>query len=80
MTSFEAGFIKFAEESGLSAEQAAHIFKRAMEYSGSQDIFKQLPDEQPSETAPEDYEVLANLLQQELIDKNMSAATQQIKL
>ena len=53
MTSFEAGFVKYARECGLSDEKAAHIFKRAMEHPGAQHMFKDL-----SEAAKQVYTTL----------------------
>ena len=79
MTSFEAGFIKYAQECGLSDEEAAHTLKRAMEYPGTQQMFKQLPEEDDVQQ-PEDLETLKQLLHQELIDKNMSSDMQSINI
>ena len=43
MNEFKAGFIKFAQdECGLSANQAAHVWKRAMEYPGTDQMFNNL--------------------------------------
>jgi hypothetical protein len=81
MSSFESGFIKYATEYGLSADQAVHMLKRAAEYPGSVEIFKQLPDESDSAPqSPSDLDVLSNLLKEELINHHMSAAKQKISL
>lgn len=76
MTSFEAGFIKYAEECGLAPEAAAHVFKRAMEHPAAQNMFKELPEDQNE--SHEDISVLAELLKQDLIDQQMTAGSKQI--
>lgn len=81
MTSFEAGFIKYALEYGLSEQQAVHTLKRAAEYPGSEHIFKQLPQESAEhEQSPEDLDVLSNLLKEEFMHSQMSGAKQKINL
>jgi hypothetical protein len=81
MTSFEAGFIKCAFEHGLSEQQAVHALKRAAEYPGSEHLFKQLPEEhEQPEQSPGDLDVLSNLLKEELMHGQMSAAKQKINL
>jgi hypothetical protein len=79
MTSFEVGFLKYAEECGLSDDQAAHILKRALDYPGTADMFKTLPQKESTDS-PEDLAVLANMLKQELVDKQFDGAVQQIKV
>lgn len=79
MTSFEAGFVKYAMESGLSANQAAQAFKRASDHPGVQAY--QARDKEDSENnKPSDLEVLANLLRQELIDAHYSNIKKKIEL
>lgn len=83
MTPFEAGFYKYAQESKLSDSQAACMYKRAMDYSGTQEMFKQLPDSQSSQQGPvssEQMEMLQQLVQQELIDKEMQAPLRQVQM
>jgi hypothetical protein len=78
MTAFEAGFIKYAQECGLSNDEAAHILKRAIDYPGTQDLFKQMPKGQ--EEHPDEMDSLANLLKQELIDEHMNNSARKIQL
>ena len=78
MTAFEAGFIKYAQECGLSANEAAHILKRAADYPGTQELFKKLPDGQ--EEHPDDMDTLSNMLKQELIDEHMNNSVRKIQL
>jgi hypothetical protein len=80
MTSFEAGFIKYARECGLSDDKTAHILKRAMDYPGAGGMFHTLPEEEEEQNSPEDLEMLTQLLKQELIDKQMSGETRTIKM
>lgn len=79
MTSFEAGFINQAKESGLSDHEAAHFLKRASEYPGSQELFKRLPDNEDNQD-PSSFESLANLVKQEAIDKQFSGYKKKIEL
>ena len=78
MTSFEAGFLKAAEDYGLSLEETVHIFKRAMEYPQANQLFKEMPEDE-AETH-EDMSVLADLLKHELIDKQMGTASKQLTI
>jgi hypothetical protein len=78
MTSFELGFLKQAEEYGVDANRATHILKRAMEHPGAQEMFKELPNDE--EHAPEDMEVLKELLQQNLINEKFNGQAHQIQL
>jgi hypothetical protein len=74
MTSFEAGFIKYAKECGLPDVQVAHILKRASDHPAVQGIFKNLDED----ASVEDSENLHDLWEQENVDKQMSALNQQI--
>jgi len=76
MTSFEAGFLKYAEEYGLSPEEAAHTLKRASDYPGTQEMFKKLPEEAAQNENPEELDQLSDLLKQHEVDSHF----QQIKL
>jgi hypothetical protein len=83
MTGFEAGFLKEASEYGLSAQQADHILKRALEYDEAHHMFKSLPDDQEEQEEQEDSSELADLtemLRQDFIDRYMSAAQHKIQL
>jgi hypothetical protein len=79
MTSFEAGFVKYAKERGLPDQQAAYIFKRAMEHPGAQNMFKDLDEEDQRQT-PDNLAALSDLLQQHLIHNDMSGAVEKIKI
>jgi hypothetical protein len=79
MTSFEAGFIKYARECGLSDDKATHILKRAMDHPGAEGMFRTLPEEE-DHNSPDDLEMLTQLLKQELIDKQMSGETKTIQM
>ena len=71
MTSFQLGFIKYAEECGLSSCQAAHMLKRSEDHPAVQDMFKNLPGSEPEQQSPEDLDLLNNMLQQDLIDQQL---------
>jgi hypothetical protein len=75
MTSFEAGFIKYAKECGLPDAQVAHILKRAADHPAVQEIFKNLE----GDDSPEETEDLNDLWQQEAVDKQMSALNKKIQ-
>jgi hypothetical protein len=77
MTSFEAGFVKYAKECGLPNHKVAHIFKRAMEHPGAQAMFKDLDEETHS---PDNLAALSELLKQHLIHHEMAGAAQKIQL
>jgi hypothetical protein len=81
MTSFEAGFIKQAEELGWPEAQASQLYKRASEYPGAEHLFKEMPAHGEAEgDTPEELDALSNLLKQELIDKNFSGATRHVQM
>jgi len=69
MTSFKAGFIKYAMDCGLPNSQAVHIFKRAADHPNTQELFKNLADTEIPQD--ENLELLTNLMQQNAIDKQM---------
>lgn len=48
MTYFESGFIKQAEEYGLSEQQAILFLKRAFEHPEAEALFKRMPQEEAS--------------------------------
>lgn len=78
MTAFEAGFLTYANEYGLSDNQAAHILKRAMDYSSASQMFKSFPEENIQ--TPDSMTVLANLMKHELLDARMRADKRKIML
>jgi hypothetical protein len=77
MTSFDAGFVKCAEECGVSFKEALHMLKRAMEYPGTEHMFKYLDDTQGH--SPEDLAALAEMFKQDLIDQNMAADKKRVQ-
>ena len=78
MTAFEVGFLKEASEYGLTSQQADHILKRALQYDEARDMFKSLPNSE--EEDPSDLDALTEMLQQDFIDRHMSAAQHRIQL
>jgi len=78
MTAFEAGFLTYANEYGLSDNQAAHILKRAMDYSQATQMFKSFPEENIQ--TPDSMTVLANLMKHELLNGRMHAEKRRIML
>jgi hypothetical protein len=80
MTSFEAGFIKYAEECGLSYEKTVYTFKRAMEHPAALAMFKELPEEEEAPQVPGNLEALSSLLQQQLVHDDMEGAAKKIQL
>lgn len=79
MTSFEAGFYKYAEEYGLPPSEAAQILKRASEYPGTQEMFKKLPDDSAKQS-PNSLAELKEMLKQQLLHEAISADTKKIQL
>ena len=80
MVSFEAGFIKYANESGLPTEQAVQMLKRAMEYPGAQDMFKALPAEHEEQQSPDHVAMLADMMKQQLLHEQIGDYQKQIQL
>jgi hypothetical protein len=71
MLSFETGFLKYAQECGLSEKEAAHILKRASEYPAAAELFRTLPQED-EQHSPEELETLADMLKQKFIDSQLT--------
>lgn len=89
MNPFQSGFIKFATaECGLSEEDAAVAFKRAMEYPPAEELFKQMPaavsppasngDSTAGDMQNADYEALQAFLAQDKEYRAMRAMRQQL--
>jgi hypothetical protein len=76
MTLFESGFVKQAQEQGLSFSEAVDFLKRAMDHPAANSMFKQLPEDE--EETDQDISHLAALLKQDLLDREMSTATKKI--
>jgi hypothetical protein len=76
MVDFKQGFFAEALHNGLPEKQAAHMWKRALEYPGSESMLKQLdiPDEKaaiPAELHTEQLEQLSEIMQQQKIQEEM---------
>jgi hypothetical protein len=71
MTCFETGFTKYARECGLSAEEAAHMLKRALAYPAAEQMFRELPTEE-EQHSPEELETLSDMLKQHMIDQQLN--------
>jgi hypothetical protein len=80
MDYLKTGFIDHATNSGLSQDEAAYLWKRAMDYPGTSGVFKQLDNNQ-NETAsihPEELSSLSKLMEQEKVQKELQAIKQQL--
>jgi hypothetical protein len=80
MTSFEAGFYKYAEEYGLPHTEAVYIYKRALEYPPTQEMFKKLPEDTDSAESPSTLANLAEMMKQHILHEAMDADTKKIQL
>lgn len=75
------GFLKYATECGVPEEQALHLWKRAVSYPGTEEVFKNLnisnaPTTQ--EETPEDLDALAKLMEQEKVNSELQKIKQQL--
>lgn len=70
MTSFELGFIKYAQECGLPNPQAVHMLKRALDYPGSQETYIKSAEE--TNYTADDLDVLSGLVAHAELDMEMS--------
>ena len=80
MDYLQTGFIDYATNSGLSQDEAAHLWKRAMDYPGTAGVFKQLDNNQ-NETAsihPEELSHLSKLMEQEKVQQELQSIKQQL--
>jgi hypothetical protein len=71
MTYFEAGFLKYAFEAGLSSNEAAQLVKHASAHPEIEGLFKNLKGQQAEETTPESASTLSDLMLQELVHQHM---------
>jgi hypothetical protein len=83
MSEFELGFLAKASEYGLPDLQATHMLKRALEYPGAQQMFKQLPaeahDAQSVENLKaEDLQILSALMEQQKAHEEMQNLKKQL--
>lgn len=70
MTSFELGFMKYAQECGLSSNQAAHILQRTLDHPGSHEMFSKSAEE--TNYTSDDLDVLSGLVAHAELDEEMS--------
>jgi hypothetical protein len=83
MLEFRQGFFAELEACKLSEKQAAYMWKRAMEYPGTEDMLKQLnmsssgKPEQP-EMSPEQLQQLSELINQQKIQEELTALKNQL--
>lgn len=78
MTSFEAGFIKYASECGLPETQIRHILKRALAHPEAQQLASRSPE--ADETSPEDLDTLNEMMLLDDNDKQMDAFRSRLNL
>jgi hypothetical protein len=77
MTSFSAGFIAEAAVMGLSSSEATQLLKRAAEYPGMEQLTSH---EHNTEEDPSSMDVLKELLQQDMINKNFGGYKHKINI
>jgi hypothetical protein len=80
MQLIQEGFLDYAKDSGLSDKEAAHIFKRALEYPGTEEVFKKL-DITPTENkqpAPGEISALSKLIEQERVHSELQKIKKQL--
>jgi len=77
MDHFKAGFLKYATECGVPENRALHLWKRALAYPGTEEVFKNLniPSTPAQSENPEELDALSKLMEQEKIN----AELQQLK-
>jgi hypothetical protein len=81
MNLIKLGFLKYANECGVPESKALHLWKRAADYPGSEEVFKNLSIPTTSSNAhqsPVDLEVLSKLMEQEKVDAEMQKMKQQL--
>jgi broad specificity polyphosphatase/5'/3'-nucleotidase SurE len=80
MDHFKAGFQKYATECGVPESQALHLWKRALDYPGTEEVFKNLniPTVPQQEQSPEELETLAKLMEQEKVNQELQQMKQQL--
>ena len=80
MEAFKAGFIKYATECGVPENRALHLWKRALAYPGTEEVFKNLnvPTSPAPQENPEDLAALSKLMEQEKINAELQKIKQQL--
>lgn len=80
MDHLKAGFLKYATECGVPENRALHLWKRALAYPGTEEVFKNLnisPTPAQNEN-PEDLEALSKLMEQEKINTELQQIRTQL--
>ena len=80
MEEFKAGFLEYAINDGLSQSEAAHLWKRAEEYPGTEQVFKNL-DINPGQTKSiptEELSSLSKLMEQQKVQEELQAIKNQL--
>jgi hypothetical protein len=80
------GFLKYASECGVSEPQALHLWKRALDYPGTEQVFKNLNTSSPPlessptpvQENPEDLDMLSKLMEQEKVNTELQQIKQQL--
>lgn len=80
MDHFKAGFLKYATECGVPENRALHLWKRALAYPGTEEVFKKLdiPTAPQQEQNPEELETLTRLMEQEKVNQELQQIKQQL--
>jgi hypothetical protein len=80
MEQFKTGFLEYAINDGLSQSEAAHLWKRASEYPGTEQVFKNLDikSEQTPNIPGEDLSTLSKLMEQQKVQQELQAIKHQL--
>jgi hypothetical protein len=83
MDHFKAGFLKYATECGVPENRALHLWKRALAYPGTEEVFKNLdipttPAAPTTQENPEDLEAISRLMEQEKINMELQQIRKQL--
>jgi len=76
MTSFEAGFVKHAQEQGISQEEALAILQKSASHPELDSLLNSFPDDLQND--PEELEKLSHMLELDYFDKEMQEATKEL--
>jgi hypothetical protein len=81
MSEFELGFFEQAKECRLPEKQAAYIWKRALEYPGTEAMFKELDIKDRQEASPAtavEMQELSKILEQQKVHEEINKLKQQL--
>lgn len=81
MSEFKLGFFEQAKECRLSEKQAAYIWKRALEYPGTEAMFKELDIKDNQDVAPgtaAEMQELSTILEQQKVHEEINKLKQQL--